>query len=79
MITYLGMTLPMSVFALIAWLKNPFNGNKAEVKVNKLSTQEHIFMWITTIIVTVIFYFILKKCGKTCGIPHTKNIEGVII
>jgi hypothetical protein len=38
MITYLGMTLPMSVFALIAWLKNPFNGNKAEVKVNKLST-----------------------------------------
>ena len=32
MITYLGMTMPMAVFALISWLKNPFNGNKAEVQ-----------------------------------------------
>ena len=26
MITYLGMTMPMAVFALISWLKNPYNG-----------------------------------------------------
>lgn len=32
MITYLGMTAPMAVFALISWIKNPYNGNKAEVK-----------------------------------------------
>lgn len=25
MITYLGMTAPMAVFALISWLKNPYN------------------------------------------------------
>ena len=25
MITYLGMTMPMALFALIAWLKNPYN------------------------------------------------------
>ena len=24
MITYLGMTMPMAAFALIAWLKNPY-------------------------------------------------------
>ena len=36
MITYLGMTMPMAIFALISWLKNPHNGNKAEVKVNSL-------------------------------------------
>ena len=29
MITYLGMTMPMAIFALISWLKNPYNGNKA--------------------------------------------------
>ena len=40
MITYLGMTMPMAVFALISWLKNPFNGNKAEVKVNSITTNE---------------------------------------
>ena len=67
MITYLGMTLPMSVFALISWLKNPYNGNKAEVKVNRISKKEHIFMWILTIAVTVGFYFILDAL-------HTANI-----
>ena len=35
MITYLGMTMPMAVFALIAWLKNPYKGNKLEVKVSR--------------------------------------------
>lgn len=33
MITYLGMTAPMAVFSLISWLRNPYNGNKSEVKV----------------------------------------------
>ena len=28
MITYLGMTMPMAVVALIAWLKHPFQGKK---------------------------------------------------
>ena len=32
MITYLGMTMPMAVFSLITWLKNPFNGNRSEVE-----------------------------------------------
>lgn len=31
MITYLGMTMPMAVFALISWLCNPYKGNKAVV------------------------------------------------
>ena len=43
MITYLGMTAPMAVFALISWLKNPYNGNKKEVKVNRLKTKEIAF------------------------------------
>ncbi|MBR4086545.1 MAG: nicotinamide mononucleotide transporter, partial [Clostridia bacterium] len=60
MITYLGMTLPMAVFALISWLKNPFNGNKAEVKVNTISKTEIFFMWLMTAIITTLFYFILK-------------------
>lgn len=29
MITYLGMTMPMAVFALISWLKNPYNGRRS--------------------------------------------------
>lgn len=59
MITYLGMTMPMAVFALISWLKNPYQGNKAEVKVNNISSAEICFMWVLTAMITVLFYFIL--------------------
>lgn len=59
-ITYLGMTAPMALFALISWLKNPYNGNKAEVRVNQISILESIFMLIISCIITHIFYFILK-------------------
>ena len=30
MLTYLGMTMPIAIFDLISWLKNPHNGNKAD-------------------------------------------------
>lgn len=60
MITYLGMTMPMAVFALVAWLKHPYNGNKAEVRVNRLTRRECIFACVLTALVTLIFYFILK-------------------
>lgn len=59
MATYLGMTAPMAFWALISWLKNPYNGNKAEVKINRISKKEYFFMWVAPVIVTVIFYFIL--------------------
>ncbi len=60
MITYLGMTGPMALFALIVWLKNPFKGNRAEVEVNNnISKKEVCFLILLTAVVTVIFYFIL--------------------
>ena len=74
MITYLGMTMPMAVFALIAWLRNPYNGNKAEVKVNSINTSEQIFMWIATIVVTIIFYFILVHFNTANIIPSTISV-----
>ncbi len=74
MITYLGMTMPMAVFALISWLKNPFNGNKAEVKVNSITTKEIIFMWLITILITIIFYFILEFFSTANIIPSTLSV-----
>ena len=35
MATYLGMTAPMAVFALVSWLRNPYDGNRAEVQVHR--------------------------------------------
>lgn len=74
MITYLGMTMPMAIFALISWLKNPYNGNKAEVKVNQINKKELTFMWILSIIVTVIFYYILNFFNTANIIPSTLSV-----
>ncbi len=60
MITYLGMTGPMALFALISWLKHPFKGNRAEVEVNSISKKETEFMLILSALVTAVFYFILE-------------------
>lgn len=74
MITYLGMTMPMAVFALISWLRNPYNGNTAEVKVNDISKRENIYMWIGTFVITFIFYFILGYFNTSNIIPSTLSV-----
>lgn len=74
MITYLGMTLPMSVFALVAWLKNPYHGKKAEVAVNRIGGKEYIFAGILTLIVTIIFYWILKYFHTANLLPSTISV-----
>ena len=74
MLTYLGMTMPMAVFALISWLKNPYKGNKAEVKVNSIGKAEQVLMWLLTIGITVLFYFILDYFNTANMIPSTISV-----
>lgn len=74
MMTYLGMTLPMAVFALISWLKNPCNGNKTEVKVNKLSKKEMVLMGLAAILITVLFYFVLRWFDTAHILPSTISV-----
>lgn len=74
MITYLGMTMPMAIFALISWLRNPYKGNKAEVKVNTVSKTEALLMWVLTILVTVIFFFVLRHFETANIIPSTLSV-----
>ena len=74
MITYLGMTAPMAVFALISWLKNPYNGNKKEVKVNRLKPKEIAFMIILAAAVTFIFYYILLFFHTANLVPSAVSV-----
>ena len=60
MITYLGMTLPMSVFSFISWTCHPYDQNKKEVKINRIKKTESIFICILTIVVTLVFNYILE-------------------
>lgn len=65
MITYLGMTAPMAVISFFAWIKNPYK--KAQVKVNQLRPAEIVLALLLTILVTTVFYFVLRKF-------HTANL-----
>ena len=69
MITYLGMTAPMALFALITWLRNPFKGNHAEVTVNRLKPFEGYLMLLLTAVVTFGFYFILDAFETATSSP----------
>lgn len=74
MITYLGMTAPMALFALITWLRNPFGGNHAEVTVNRLKPFEGFLMLLLTALVTFGFYFILDSFETANIIPSTLSV-----
>ena len=74
MVTYLGMSTPMAILALIAWLRNPYDGNRSEVKINSLRKSEYIFMFVLTAVITFIFYFILKYFHTANLIPSTVSV-----
>ena len=73
MITYLGMTTPMAIVALISWLRHPFKDTK-EVEVNRMTKKQIGIMWVLTLVVTVAFYFILKKFGNANLLISTVSI-----
>ncbi|MBE6687131.1 MAG: nicotinamide mononucleotide transporter [Ruminococcaceae bacterium] len=60
MLTYMGMTCPMAVVALISWLRHPFKGKKSEVAVNRLRVKDYLIGILLSAVVSLVFYFVLK-------------------
>lgn len=60
MITYFGMTTPMAIASLIVWLKNPFKGDKKQVKINVIKGKEYFLAFGLIAVETIVFYFVLK-------------------
>ena len=58
MITYLGMTLPMAVWSLITWRRNPSESGN-EVAIRTLTRKQMIVLLLTGGLVTALFYYIL--------------------
>lgn len=73
MITYLFLTTPMAIMAAIEWYKNPYEKTK-EVKVNKVTKKQVFTMLALSVVVTVIFYFILKALGNANLVFSTLSI-----
>ena len=67
MITYLCMSAPAAVFAIISWLRHPYEDGECVKISKKLTVKSKIFLLLITACLTVAFYFIL-------GALDTKNL-----
>ena len=54
MITYVGMTAPSALWAMIVWLKNPYSAR--EVKVGKMTKAKWCLLAVSAVIVTLIMW-----------------------
>jgi nicotinamide mononucleotide transporter PnuC len=73
MITYLGMTSPMAVVAVISWLRHPYK-ESAEVAVHHLSRRAWLLLLLLTAWVTAAFYFLLARLGNANLIVSTVSV-----
>lgn len=74
MITYLGMTLPMAVFALISWLKHPYRGNRSEVAIHMIRKKEILLLLPAATVVTAVFFFLLRRLNTANLLPSTVSV-----
>lgn len=68
------MTIPLSIFSIIVWIKNPFEKGKNVVKIRILTVKEVIITIILASVVTVVFYFILRAFNTPNLIVSTISI-----
>lgn len=74
MIIY-GMTLPMTVISLMSWLRNPYMGKKREVAVRHISKRDIVIMLVLAVVVTAVFYYILKLLGTSNLLASTVSVS----
>lgn len=73
MLTYMLMSTPMAIAAVISWVKNPYKGS-SEVKVSRLNKKTIAMVFALSIVVTVVFYFILKYFNTENLIVSTVSV-----
>lgn len=74
MLTYLGMTAPMALVSLIAWLRHPYRGRRAEVEVRALTRRDIRSLVLLSVPVTVGFYFLLRYFGTASLAVSTLSV-----
>ncbi len=74
LLTYVGMTLPMAVFSLVAWLRHPFMGNRSQVEIARLTKSDIFRMLFLSAAVTVLFFFVLRALGTERLLPSTVSV-----
>ena len=74
MITYLGMSLPIAIFSIVTWVKNPYKKGENVVKIRKFTLFEGVIMLLLAVGVTFAFYFILRAFNTPNLIVSTLSV-----
>ena len=72
-ITYVGMSLPMAIVSTISWIKHPHAGSD-RVEIARLTKKQILFIAVSTVVVTTVFYFILDALDTAKLIASTLSI-----
>ena len=64
MITYLGMSTPAAIYAIVTWLRHPFKDG-ASISVATLNAKKVAIVGAISAAVTVAFFFILRALGTS--------------
>ncbi|MBR4288188.1 MAG: nicotinamide mononucleotide transporter [Clostridia bacterium] len=72
MITYLGMTAPSALWALVTWLRNPYSDR--QVKVARMSVKKWLLLGSTTALATALMGFILSALDTPNLVVSTVSV-----
>ncbi len=61
MMTYLGMALPMALWAIYTWMRHPSESDPHAVKIRRLKPMHYVILVISGAAVTYVFYLILAR------------------
>lgn len=74
LVTYVFMSLPSAVVACVTWLKNPSKKGNSEVAVAPLTKKKLSLLFTLTVLVTILFYFILAYFNTANLILSTVSV-----
>ncbi len=72
-LTYVCMTAPMAVVALISWARHPYK-DSGQVEVARVGWRQVVGLLLLTVVVTVAFYFILRQLGTANLLVSTLSV-----
>lgn len=72
-LTYVGMTAPMAVVALVSWARHPYK-ESAEVEVARITGRQVAWLTVFTVAVTTLFYFVLRALGTANLVVSTISV-----
>ena len=68
------MTLPLAVFSIVTWIRNPYKKGETVVKICIISLKEKVLLAFLSVGVTIAFYFILGAIGTESLIVSTLSV-----